>query len=171
MKAEILENVNLKGEYYQIRFASPEVAADAKPGQFVHVRIDERRDFMLRRPFSIKDAENGVVTLLYKVVGKGTAALSSMKKGSFCDLLGPQGSQSIFCGCGDGRTHGHHGRGDEHFIFINLHCKVAACCVCESSFPHEFCYCCHFFSFIDIRFKHFVSSVNFLYFKIIIFLL
>ncbi|MBR2374240.1 MAG: dihydroorotate dehydrogenase electron transfer subunit [Lentisphaeria bacterium] len=92
MKAEILENVNLKGDYYQIRFASAEVASDARPGQFVHVRIDERRDFMLRRPFSIKDAENGVVTLLYKVVGKGTAALSTMKKGEFCDLMGPQGT-------------------------------------------------------------------------------
>lgn len=91
MKSEILENVNLKGDYYQIRFASPEVAATAKPGHFVHVRIDERRDFMLRRPFSIKDAENGVVTLLYKVVGKGTDALSKLKAGDCCDLMGPQG--------------------------------------------------------------------------------
>ena len=91
MKSEILENVNLKGDYYQIRFSSPEIAAAAKPGHFVHVRIDERRDFMLRRPFSIKDAENGVVTLLYKVVGKGTEALSKMKPGEYCDLLGPQG--------------------------------------------------------------------------------
>ncbi len=91
MKAEILENVNLKGDYFQVRFAAPEVAAEAKPGHFVHVRIDERRDFMLRRPFSIKDAENDVVTLLYKVVGKGSAALSKLEKGACCDLLGPQG--------------------------------------------------------------------------------
>lgn len=91
MKAEILENVNLKGDYYQIRFAAPEVAALARPGHFVHVRIDERRDFMLRRPFSIKDAEDGVVTLLYKVVGKGTDALSKLQKGCCCDLMGPQG--------------------------------------------------------------------------------
>ena len=91
MKAEILENVNLKGDYFQVRFAAPEVAAAAKPGHFVHVRIDERRDFMLRRPFSIKDAENGVVTLLYKVVGKGSDALSKLQKGACCDLMGPQG--------------------------------------------------------------------------------
>ena len=80
MKFEILENVNLKGDYYQIRFAAPEIAAEAKPGHFVHVRIDERRDFMLRRPFSIKDAQDGILTLLYKVVGKGTDALSKLKK-------------------------------------------------------------------------------------------
>ena len=91
MKSEIIDNVNLKGDYYQIRFAAPEVAAEAKPGHFVHVRIDERRDFMLRRPFSIKDAENGVLTLLYKVVGKGTDALSKLKKGDCCDIMGPQG--------------------------------------------------------------------------------
>ncbi len=91
MKFEILENVNLKGDYYQIRFAAPEIAAEAKPGHFVHVRIDERRDFMLRRPFSIKDAQDGILTLLYKVVGKGTDALSKLKKGDFCDIMGPQG--------------------------------------------------------------------------------
>ena len=91
MKCEIIDNVNLKGDYFQIRFSAPEVAAEAKPGHFVHVRIDERRDFMLRRPFSIKDAENGVLTLLYKVVGKGTDALSKLQNGDLCDIMGPQG--------------------------------------------------------------------------------
>ena len=91
MIAEILENTNIRGGYFRICFAAPEIAAAARPGHFVHVRIAERRDFMLRRPFSIMDAQEGIVTLLYKVVGKGTAALSGLRKGAFCDLMGPLG--------------------------------------------------------------------------------
>ena len=35
----ILENTNLKGGYYRIRFFHPEIAARATGGQFVHVKI------------------------------------------------------------------------------------------------------------------------------------
>ena len=91
MNAEILENTNIRGDYYRIRFRAPLIAAEARPGHFVHVRIDERRDHILRRPFSIMDAQGDAVTLLYKVVGKGTASLSALAAGKCCDLMGPLG--------------------------------------------------------------------------------
>ena len=42
------------------------------PGQFFNLSVD---GFYLRRPISVCDAENGRVTLIYKVVGAGTRAL------------------------------------------------------------------------------------------------
>ena len=92
MQCKIISNDRLQGEYFRIRFEAPEIASKAKPGQFVHIRIDERNDNILRRPFSINNAENGVLTVVYKVVGIGTANLSKMAPGSVCDILGPLGN-------------------------------------------------------------------------------
>ncbi|MBQ7206932.1 MAG: dihydroorotate dehydrogenase electron transfer subunit [Lentisphaeria bacterium] len=91
----MIGNVNLKGDYYAAAFCAPEIASKARAGQFVHVRIDDtRNDWILRRPFSIcdTDPEKGTVTIVYKVVGKGTAALSGLRPGSICDIMGPLGS-------------------------------------------------------------------------------
>ena len=54
------------------------------PGQFVNVKID---GLYLRRPISVCDKEDGALTLVYKVVGKGTAALSEAKPGAKFDVL------------------------------------------------------------------------------------
>ena len=92
---EILSNVNLKGDYFSIEFYAPEVAEKARAGQFVHVKIgDDRGDWILRRPFSIcnTDVEKGTVNVVYKVVGKGTAALSRIAPGVCCDVMGPLGN-------------------------------------------------------------------------------
>ncbi len=89
----ILENTNLKGAYYRIRFYHPDIAAAAVGGQFVHVRINTLEAHLLRRPFSIHntDVNDNSVTVVYKVVGEGTKAMSALKVGDVCDLLGPLG--------------------------------------------------------------------------------
>jgi dihydroorotate dehydrogenase electron transfer subunit len=92
---EILSNTNLKNDYFAVEFHAPGIAASARPGQFVHVRIDDsRNDWILRRPFSICDADpaRGTVTVVYKIVGKGTAALSRLTQGDRCDVMGPLGN-------------------------------------------------------------------------------
>ena len=91
MISEIISNQQLKGDYFEVVFTAPEIAASAVAGQFVHIRIDERKDNILRRPFSIHNAENGRLTIVYKVVGKGTQVLSSLPAGTVCDILGPCG--------------------------------------------------------------------------------
>ncbi|MBX0356512.1 dihydroorotate dehydrogenase electron transfer subunit [Halobacillus sp. Nhm2S1] len=62
----------------------------ADPGQFVHVKID---GFYLRRPISIADYDplNDTVTLIYKVMGNGTKALTRFQIGENLDVLGPGG--------------------------------------------------------------------------------
>lgn len=89
----ILENRCLKGLYRKIVFHAPEIAAKAQPGQFVHIHIPSLRDRILRRPFSIcgYDPEAETLTVVYKVVGSGTAELAEMLPGKSCNVMGPLG--------------------------------------------------------------------------------
>lgn len=91
---KILRNDVVRGPYRRIVFDAPEIAASAQPGQFVHVKIPPLRDRILRRPFSICDADRatGELTLVYKIVGEGTNVLAAMRPGESCFVLGPQGN-------------------------------------------------------------------------------
>ena len=93
MQSSIIKNRRLQSDYFEVKFLAPEIAEKAVAGQFVHVRIDERGDQILRRPFSIHSTcpEEGTVSVAYKVVGKGTDALSRMPEGTVCDVMGPLG--------------------------------------------------------------------------------
>ncbi len=55
-----------------------------KPGQFVNIKID---GLYLRRPISVCDKEGDFLTIIYKVVGKGTEEMSRMGKGKKLDVL------------------------------------------------------------------------------------
>lgn len=91
MLSDIVSNRRLKGEYFEIIFNAPQIAGTAAAGQFVHIRINDRLDHPLRRPFSIHNAADGQLTVVYKVVGAGTELLSRCPAGERCDLLGPCG--------------------------------------------------------------------------------
>ena len=54
------------------------------PGQFVNIKLN---GFFLRRPISVCDSEPDKLTLLYKVVGRGTEAMAEMKTGETLDIL------------------------------------------------------------------------------------
>lgn len=91
--AKTLRNEQLKGDYREVVFHAPEICRKTQPGQFVHARIASLRDRILRRPFSICDVDsNGALTVVYKVVGRGTAALAETKAGDHGDLMGPLGN-------------------------------------------------------------------------------
>ena len=79
--------------YRMLVLAAPQIAAAATPGQFVHVKIPSLEDSALRRPFSIFDADAsaGTVTVLYKMVGRGTAALAKELPGAALEVIGPLG--------------------------------------------------------------------------------
>lgn len=71
----------------------PRIAKEAKPGQFVHVKVNDPR-WILRRPISIAgtDPGRGIVEIIYRIVGKGTEAMSHLKVGDTLDCLGPLGT-------------------------------------------------------------------------------
>ena len=54
------------------------------PGQFVNIALG---GFYLRRPISVCDYESGKLTLIYKVVGRGTEKLAGMSGGEELDIL------------------------------------------------------------------------------------
>ncbi len=59
------------------------------PGQFVEIALP---GFYLRRPISICDMEDDVLTLIYKVVGQGTQAMTAYQPGQHLDIIGPFGN-------------------------------------------------------------------------------
>ncbi len=70
---------------------APYVAEQVRAGQFVHLRISETAEFLLRRPFSVHRRDGDRIELLYQVLGVGTRELSLKEPGSEMDLIGPLG--------------------------------------------------------------------------------
>jgi dihydroorotate dehydrogenase electron transfer subunit len=88
---QVAENRLWAGLYYLLELRAPAIAAEAQPGQFVHIRVPDCADALLRRPFSIYRVQGETVSVLYKVVGKGTAALARVRAGERLEVLGPLG--------------------------------------------------------------------------------
>lgn len=90
-QVKVLANIHHKGEQCIIRLHAPKTAHDAKPGQFVHIRVSQAK--ALRRPISIMltNPEKGTVDLLYKMIGEGTHQLGERKAGDELAMLGPIG--------------------------------------------------------------------------------
>ena len=90
-KATIVSHTDAGPGYRFLVLAAPRLAASLVPGQFVHVRVPGLEASALRRPFSVFDADDGEVTIMYKIVGRGTAALATAKDGDTVEVLGPLG--------------------------------------------------------------------------------
>lgn len=92
-RAAVLAREDRGAGYRFLRLAAPDLAAAAAPGQFVHLRVPALEPSALRRPFSLCDADPaaGTVSILYKEVGRGTAAMASLAPGDPVDLMGPLG--------------------------------------------------------------------------------
>lgn len=88
--APIIATSQVMPGVYLIWLGSPQIAPEAKPGQFVMVRCGE--DTLLRRPLSIHQLDGNKLALLFTVVGKGTHWLSQRQAGNNIDLLGPLGN-------------------------------------------------------------------------------
>ena len=91
MQAQVVANQEISPTYYRMGLAGPGLEAAWEPGQFFMVRIGPGIEPLLRRPFSIHWMEKGYLEILYRVMGKGTARLPSLRPGEKVDLLGPLG--------------------------------------------------------------------------------
>lgn len=91
--AAVLSHADLGAGYRFLRLRAPGIAAAAAPGQFVQLRVPRLEASALRRPFSICDADpaTGALSILYKQVGRGTAAMAPLAPGDEADLMGPLG--------------------------------------------------------------------------------
>ena len=76
----------------RMRLACPDAAQQARPGQFIMLQVSEHTDPLLRRPFSVCSAQGAAVDILYKVVGRGTAAMASWQPEQRVSCIGPLGN-------------------------------------------------------------------------------
>ena len=72
----IIENTQLTSTVWQMRLAG-DTSAITAPGQFVNILLEGK---FLRRPISVCDCDGDMLTLVYKVVGSGTAQMSQMER-------------------------------------------------------------------------------------------
>ncbi|MDZ7312496.1 MAG: dihydroorotate dehydrogenase electron transfer subunit [candidate division KSB1 bacterium] len=101
----MLTNEEVARGIFLMRLYAPEIAATALPGQFVNVKVssDQQRGDahlqlftgfpLLRRPFSVcqVDRRTGAVSLLWKLVGRGTSLLARYQPGAILSVIGPLG--------------------------------------------------------------------------------
>ena len=80
---KITENTPLTKSVFRMKL-SGDVSDITSSGQFVNIKLD---GFYLRRPISVCDCGDGILTLIYKVVGKGTEKMSEMAVGTELNIL------------------------------------------------------------------------------------
>ena len=86
MKQDILtitENSPVTESVWRMQLGAPGLDKQ-KPGGFVNIRLD---GLYLRRPISVFDSEPGRLTILYKVVGRGTEQMKDLEPGVQLDVL------------------------------------------------------------------------------------
>lgn len=81
------------GAYRLISFVAREVAALARPGQFLMVRAaGQSLDPLLPRPLGVHEIDSDLVKILIEPVGRGTISLAGMRVGDRLSVLGPLGN-------------------------------------------------------------------------------
>lgn len=91
---KVIDNKQLSPLIWKMRVEVPRLVAKAKAGQFVIIRVDEQGE---RVPMSIAglDKEYGLLTIIYQVVGKTSAQMTSIPDGGeMRDCVGPLGVPS-----------------------------------------------------------------------------
>lgn len=96
MRFSICENSHLTPLVWRMRLAG-DTSAIQRPGQFVQVQLP---GFYLRRPISVCDWDAETLTLVYKVVGQGTGAMTTYEPGMTLDLLTGLGNGFDTASCG-----------------------------------------------------------------------
>ena len=75
-----------------ISMVCPEIAANARPGNFVNIKVNASDQPLLRRPFCIHDVRGETIDVMVKTVGRGTSLLCESTCGTSLMVLGPLGN-------------------------------------------------------------------------------
>lgn len=92
-QAKLIKKEQLKSDIYKFSVQAPEIVKEAKPGNFIEIRVSDQTEPFLRRPISIYnlEKENGILEFIFQVKGKGTEILSKKKENDLIDIIGPLG--------------------------------------------------------------------------------
>jgi len=128
----------IPGQTSELTLDAPHIAAKARPGNFVVLRVSEKGE---RIPLTIADTDQkaGTITIVYLVLGKTTALLETLKEGDeIQDVCGPLGKDTdihkmdgpVICvggGTGIAAMHhiakGHHAAGNHVIAIIGARTK------------------------------------------------
>ncbi len=94
-KSEVLQNIHINSNYYLMTISSEKIVQEILPGQFINIKVVNSFDPLLKRPFSpfLLNKKENTIDIFYKVVGKGTNIMSSLKRGDIVTLAGPHGNR------------------------------------------------------------------------------
>ena len=92
-EAKVIGQWVLNPNTKQIDLIAPRIAAEAVPGQFVNVQVSNRTAPLLRRPLGVAgvDKKQGVVRLIYRIIGEATRILADVCSGDVISVVGPLG--------------------------------------------------------------------------------
>jgi dihydroorotate dehydrogenase electron transfer subunit len=97
----VIENRKIKPSYFLLEIHCPPIATKIKPGQFIMLKVSDDNHPFLRRPFSVYKSypdnhpgnkKKGSLSILYKMVGKGTHKMTRFEEGQRVDMIGPLGN-------------------------------------------------------------------------------
>lgn len=80
----VVSNNPLTSNVFEMKLLGDVSDITGRPGTFVNIKLD---GLFLRRPISVCDVSGDVLTIIYKVVGKGTEKMSQMTGGEILDVL------------------------------------------------------------------------------------
>lgn len=89
----VVENTPLNSTNFLITLRTDVKLPILKPGQFVNVEIQGTDEIFLRRPFSIfeVDYKENTISLIVKILGRGSKKLTEIKVGNVCSIVFPLG--------------------------------------------------------------------------------
>lgn len=89
----VVENTPLNSTNFLIKLKAPSVLPEVRPGQFVNIDINGTDEIFLRRPFSIFEVDKGnnTLSLIVKILGRGSKKLTEIKEGGSCSVVFPLG--------------------------------------------------------------------------------
>ncbi|NIA23661.1 MAG: hypothetical protein GWP03_05850 [Proteobacteria bacterium] len=92
IKSRIISNKPLSPDLFLLTFTSSGVENEVLPGNFINIEVTKSLDPFLRRPFSIFDVSEGTISVLYRVIGRGTEIMKELKPDKQIDFIGPLGN-------------------------------------------------------------------------------
>jgi len=92
IRATIVQTYRISSDVSIITLDCPAIAAMAKPGNFINIKVNNATQPLLRRPFSIHDVQGTHIDIMVKSIGAGTTLFCDTAEGSTVMVLGPLGN-------------------------------------------------------------------------------
>lgn len=91
VECELIKKEKIIDGIYKFSVNAPNIAKQAKPGQFLEIKVSNTGEPFLRRPISIFNIDGNIIEFIFQVRGRGTELLVEKKEGEKIDIIGPLG--------------------------------------------------------------------------------